>query len=699
MKKRFHNKHFYFSVLLSGVLTYLLDIIYFQSPSITRRESVFCLVIFLITFFLIFLLVDKYFSQRFIQNPHKTSLVVSSIILATLTSYVFSGLIFDWRIIPSQTIVVKVLAESNPASTDHQVRLDHLESNFGVLSFNELEQNPDWIRTSKSLLENSGNQESILKWEGRPGAFVKFTFLTGPDAGIVRMHSVNGDEQIDLFAAEPGEITWEDIYPIPFHAYLIPIVAIWIFLFSGYFFLLFVVLPFSERKEKIRTGYWLLFSLPMLLVWTFYLLTFWPGEMSPDSIVQWGQILTGRFTDTHPAIHTMLLWLITRMWLSPAPIAILQIIVVCFSVAWGMKTLLELGINLPAAWLIAIVFALSPINSTMVISIWKDIPYGVALFLFSIQCLKIIISNGKWLSEWQNIMAMVFAGLCVMLFRHNGIPVPILSLVVLAIIYRPVQIKFGVIIMCMLVSWWFIRGPFYDLVGVSKIGGLENAQITHHIAAHIIKGNSLTEEEQRIANTLLPNKNWGYNCCRIDETMGTQGFSWVRISENSKEANQLFFKLLLKEPSIDLQDLVCSSQIVWSINSSCGMVVTRTISHNRQITDNPYGLFPQSKIPTANEYLTNLYNTAFFISKLQFYWYPAIYLTVLIVGSILLSIWKKIKKGYLFCVPAIIQSIILALVSLNAGDFRYQYGVYLLGLFSLGLLIISINTRFEEKVR
>ena len=485
MNRFFHNKYFYISLLFSGVFTYLLDVIFLQSPSITRRELVFGVIIFLVTGFLVFLLLEKYFSQRFHRNPHRAGLVISSTILTTITCYLFGGLVFDWRIIPIQTIEAFVLEDRNSASTDHQVRLDHYESNFGVLSFNELELKGGWIRSSKSLLENSGKPGSTLEWVGRPGAFIRFAFLTGPDAGIVKLNSANGEDRIDLFTTGPGEITWEDNFSIPILAYLIPVIALWIFLFCVYSFLLVVILPFTERQKNLRSGYWLLFSLPMLLVWTFYLLTFWPGVLSPDSIVQWGQILSGEFTDTHPAIHTMLLWLITRMWLSPAPMAILQILIVSFSVAWGIKILLELGINLAGAWLIAMVFALSPINSTMVISIWKDIPYGVALFLFSIQCLKIISSSGKWLTEWQNIAAIILTGLGVMLFRHNGIPVPILSLAVLAFVYRPVVLKFGVVILCLIISWWLIRGPFYDLVGVSKKGGLENAQLIHHISAHV----------------------------------------------------------------------------------------------------------------------------------------------------------------------------------------------------------------------
>ena len=49
-----------------------------------------------------------------------------------------------------------------------------------------------------------------------------------------------------------------------------------------------------------------------------------------------------------------------------------------------------------------------------------------------------------------------------------------------------------------------------------------------------------------------------------------------------------------------------------------------------------------------------------------------------------------------FSVPAVIQSLMLALVSLNAADFRYQYGIYLLGLYSIGLLVIAVNSRFSK---
>ena len=37
-------------------------------------------------------------------------------------------------------------------------------------------------------------------------------------------------------------------------------------------------------------------------------------------------------------------------------------------------------------------------------------------------------------------------------------------------------------------------------------------------------GGPLTEEEQSLADVLMPDKVWDYNCCRIDETDSVPGF-------------------------------------------------------------------------------------------------------------------------------------------------------------------------------
>ena len=90
---------------------------------------------------------------------------------------------------------------------------------------------------------------------------------------------------------------------------------------------------------------------------------------------------------------------------------------------------------------------------------------------------------------------------------------------------------------------------------------LENAQFIHHISAHVVTGGPLTEEEQSLADVLLPEKVWDYNCCRIDETDSVPGFTWSRLAEHSVEVRRLFFILLLKDPQININNVICASQL------------------------------------------------------------------------------------------------------------------------------------------
>ena len=76
-----------------------------------------------------------------------------------------------------------------------------------------------------------------------------------------------------------------------------------------------VLLEIRIDQKRIRQPlriFLALYTLPMVAVWGIYLLTFFPGMMSPDSNVQWGQILSGQFNDAHPVFHTLSMWLVTQ---------------------------------------------------------------------------------------------------------------------------------------------------------------------------------------------------------------------------------------------------------------------------------------------------------------------------------------------------------------------------------------------------
>src|SRR2546428_13458629 len=62
---------------------------------------------------------------------------------------------------------------------------------------------------------------------------------------------------------------------------------------------------------------WVRYAALPLAAWSVYWLAFFPGVIAHDSLVQWKEILDGRYDDWHTPFHTWTLRLLTRPWRSP----------------------------------------------------------------------------------------------------------------------------------------------------------------------------------------------------------------------------------------------------------------------------------------------------------------------------------------------------------------------------------------------
>ena len=60
-------------------------------------------------------------------------------------------------------------------------------------------------------------------------------------------------------------------------------------------------------------------------------------------------------------------------------------------------------------------------------------------------------------------------------------------------------------------------------------------------------------------------------------------------------------------------------------------------------------------------------------------------------STLFFSLRKREARFNLYMLPAVINSLVLLVINLSV-NFRYQYGVYLVGLFSIGFLILALYT-------
>lgn len=272
---------------------------------------------------------------------------------------------------------------------------------------------------------------------------------------------------------------------------------------------------------------WLISTIPAF-VW---LLTFWPGIMVLDSYIQWDQ-MTGAvsLTDWHPAFHTLLMRLLTKIHFSPTSIAVVQILIFALTINFGLK--LFHGRGLPARWMLAIalVFFLNPFVSQFSITVIKDSLYSigiVALSFWAFYFLQYDLPTKKY-RHFLIFLAFSLTLLITATVRHNGVPVVYLFSFVFAFIIPSRARKIVYLsLVAFFVSSILIKDVYYNqIMSVSaraertKLKGLS---FMPQIALQLQAGHVFSDEENKIIDQIMPQRSSWF----ITQLAGNSTALWV----------------------------------------------------------------------------------------------------------------------------------------------------------------------------
>jgi hypothetical protein len=395
-------------------------------------------------------------------------------------------------------------------------------------------------------------------------------------------------------------------------------------------------------------------------------------------MVQWGQVLTGKFVDHHPAFHTFLIWLLTRIYLSPAVIAIAQIIALAFVAGLWFAFFERLGIRRWIIWVLTIIFAVIPVNGTMVNTLWKDIPYSIAVLGLTLIIARVVVTKGAWIDSLSARIILGVTTALVLLLRHDGLTVGVGILLLLIIVY-PYKWK-SWLVSCLVCAFLYfgIRGPVYNWLGVEKSSTLSEVSLSlYSRAAYAIPG---SQTALMISSIELSSPNWS---CNIWATLRPDSFNTDLNRSISPE--QITVNLLHRIPNILAYYGRCSRSLEWIVWDPYGEV--RNASHVEVLVDpNPYGIKPDSKIPAMRAWISNwVFKTSHDTNLNWFIWRPAFFFYLnLFVSAVLIIRNHNLRYG-LLSIPILIQSITFTLI-LAEPNFRYHYAVYLVSLVSIPLL-------------
>jgi hypothetical protein len=345
----------------------------------------------------------------------------------------------------------------------------------------------------------------------------------------------------------------------------------------------------SPVKRRLR---WLVFALPMIALWSIYLLAYWPGMMSADSLDQWGQALSGQFIDHHPAFHTFTIWLLTRLVETPAAVALAQIVALALVTGAILAHIESLGVASHWVWAACLLFALTPVNGTMVVTLWKDIPYATVMLALTYLIFRLAQSRGKWIESTTNWLALGVIAALAGLFRHNGLLAVLATFPVLLVALRRYWKQLVYAFGLSMVLYFGITGPVYGWAGVEKSSLLVDSTTSLYVIAASADSGSQAEA---LLQSMDPLSN-DWSCSIIS--------SLYQANRDDPPGNPETLALKAQKLAANALRLAaynyrCNRSLVWIIWDPNGEL--RNPSHaGYWIDPNPYGILPASRIPGLN---------------------------------------------------------------------------------------------------
>jgi len=423
------------------------------------------------------------------------------------------------------------------------------------------------------------------------------------------------------------------------------------------------------------------------MVWSLYWLAFWPAIMSYDSLDQWSQVVSGRFSDLHPAFHTMLMWLITRVDENPAWVALCQILLLSAVAGWGFALAREMGVSRPVVLSACLLFVLLPWSGAWAIVIWKDIPYGIVILALTLTVLQIVRADGRWfLGRWAWVKMGFLLSLAA-LMRHNGFAVTIGLPLVLMVVFLRYWRKCAAALGLALGLWMLVHGPLYKGLRVQTLASDQGRQLMFYplvaqVAAHLSAGTPLTPSEEKYLDDLHPSKKqWAYDGIDLNVHRFNQ-FDKEVINKDPTTFLRISFSLFLRRPLVTIVHWIRHSVTIWKPyqsyngeNFNIGLGINE-LGQAAYIVpgDNEMGIVTGTVLPGLSIILAKfiLWSQKGPLNA----WLPAYYLYLLII----LTAWRASRSHnpriWLLIGPVVLHTMLLFFL-IPARDSRYQFPVFL----------------------
>jgi hypothetical protein len=680
---------------LAGVLSAAGHLWNFGGLSALRLAA-YALVVFMAGFAAAYLLLFRIVAPRLAGYSPRARLAWS---LACLAAGIFLAAAIPLQsATPPVKHILTVVATGtpDPQSAGDEVRLLAINTGAGIYPAST----PDlcrgnWQKQGKALVAGQG-QPATLTCEFPAVGRIVLTFEKGPSAGVVRLRSGEREVEKDLYSRKEGVVTVGvqnslTVWQQTIHLLFVLADALWfgLFLFVASAWLVCRPTPLGIAGQPLPMPprwMWVRYTLPLLVYWSVYWLAFWPALMSTDSLGQWAQMISGQYSDAHPAFHTLTNWLLTRLWFSPGAIAAAQILALSVVAGLGIALMRQEGAPAWLTWMVVTGVALSPANGMLAVTLWKDIPYSIALLGLTICLFLIVRSAGVWIEGHVAWLALGITTALTALYRHNGVIPAFASLACLFLAF-PHRWK-RLLAASLLASglWLGVRGPFYRWLEVQPTQGNPFISVLalNVIDRHVNFDTPLLEDERQLLAQVRPGApDWPYDCYNFTEFYYDGYLDHEFMARHSIDLARLALELSLRNPGETLQQWVCTGASVFQITAPRNTSYETAVG---EIYANDMGLQSASRLPQVRTLLLRLAGETRTRRWVWLAWRSPFWMYLYFFAIAVACMRAKSWRYLLLAVPVGLNALQVAVFSVEQ-IFRYVYPMMLVGMVMSGPLL------------
>ena len=263
-----------------------------------------------------------------------------------------------------------------------------------------------------------------------------------------------------------------------------------------------------EEKKKFPVKGFLIGIVVLFLGMVPFLLTNYPGIMTPDSLSQYRQAAgMSAYNDHHPWMHTLLIHFFYKIgygitgdtYLGIACYTVAQMLLVAVSVSYVWSALYETGLKKIYCIIGMVLFVVCPYNLIYGVTMWKDIPFSMAVIVLVVTLFRLYCFMQEKMSVKQMTRDWILYGVCgffMCMLRHNGFYAFLAMMLLLVVVFYRQWKIFVPVTVVVLIMCFVIKGPVMNAAGVEPGRFAYKVCIPlQQIARVITDGCELTEKE------------------------------------------------------------------------------------------------------------------------------------------------------------------------------------------------------------